>query len=145
MKSLEMFLAQQYWGESQSSKFKNLNIFTDDIGKIWLYFEIQEKENNEEKIIKRVKKNITNLFGKFEETYYNYVATEMLRQNYLLIAIEGGWLVHGGEEPYQLNKEACSCMASLNNPSTPCNHLIFLQWHLSYRSKCNQVKQMYIN
>ena len=144
-KTLEQYLALQHYSEAQLSKIKNIQFLPDE-DNLWLYFEFHnsKKVKGEDVVeIKRVKRNITNLINNMETTYYTYVATEMLRENYSLVAIDGGWIVHGGEEPYQLNQESCTCLAFLNNKTKPCKHLIFLEWHLQYRNKCNNLKRMY--
>lgn len=145
IKSLEQYLALQCYGESQLSKIKNISFIPNE-DKLWLYFEVHniKKVKGEETVeIKRIKKNVSSLINKMEETYYTYLATEMLIEGYSLIAIDGGWIVHGGEEPYQLGHESCTCLAFLNNKSKPCKHLVFQKWHLNYRNKCNELKRLY--
>lgn len=138
MYSLEQYLALEVLSEKEIKKIKKVEIVPDQEGKIWLYIEIEEIRR-EEKETKKYKRDISSLSNRLEETYYRYIATDLLRQGYKLVAIEGGWIVEGGEETYQLTEDTCTCRSRKN----PCKHLIFKEWHLRYRAECNYIKSRY--
>lgn len=71
------------------------------------------------------------------------IASQMLREGYLLVQIKGGYLVVSptGSE-YQIVDEQCSCpdfVVARNNQSQ-CKHLIFRDWHIDYQRRIEQYK-----
>lgn len=142
-----MYIAAELIAERTLSKIKKLEIIQEG-DSIWLYFEVTEKkkgrvkEGEPKEYIKAYKYDLAKSWGFMQEMYETYVATDMLRRGYMLIAIEGGWLVLGGTEPYQLESESCTCrdFNTRLNRSSQCKHLIFKNWHLTYRSKCARAR-----
>lgn len=144
MKSLEKLIVCELVGKKaiQNNHSYNEEISLNEKGEWWIYFEL----DTETKDRKSYKKNITFLVNKHEglENMLDvYIATEMIREGYFLVPIEGGWVVHGGSEPYQLQIEECTCRAYIQKPSQPCKHLRFLNFHLRYRNECNKIKHLY--
>ncbi len=67
-----------------------------------------------------------------ESMHLSYVATQMLREGYLYVPIEGGELVISPQgEEYQIDGKDCSCPSQ----EAPCKHLQLRDWYLQQREK----------
>ena len=71
------------------------------------------------------------------------IASEMLKEGYILVQIKGGYLVISptGSE-YQITDEQCTCpdfVVARNNQSQ-CKHLIFRDWHIDYLKRVELYK-----
>ena len=91
-------------------------------------------------IVQRVdidKKRWTNIVHLYE----TYVATQLLRDGYVMVPIDGGHLCYSQDERYELRDETCTCKAATFNPSQRCKHLIFRDWLANYRSTVNEIRR----
>lgn len=81
------------------------------------------------------KVNISQIESLAEE-YEHQLWCDMLGRGYLLIYLDGGWLVKGPNDTYQLDEQGdtCSCPASTHKPDIKCKHLMFRDAELRYRS-----------
>lgn len=150
MKSLELYLAGELIAEEILKKVTKTEIKNEG-DEIWLYFEVTErkrgklKEGEDREVVKPYKYDLAKNWGLLKDMYETYVSTDLLRQGYMLIPLEGSWLVVGGEEPYQLEAEACTCLdfnTRLSRASR-CKHLIFRDWHTRYRARCQQARKLF--
>lgn len=75
-----------------------------------------------------------------------FIYADMISQGYLSIPIEGGWVIQGGEERYEIPAERnqCSCKDFLYNhtkyPGYHCRHLLFVEAELDYRRRVIQAR-----
>lgn len=143
-----MYIATELIAEKTLKKMNKIEIIQEgDL--IWLYFELLEKkrgklkEGESREYIKAYKYDLAKSWGPMQEMYETYVATDLLRQGYMLVAIDGGWIVLGGDEAYQLENESCSCrdFNTRLNRASKCKHLVFLSFHQHYRSKCARARR----
>ena len=78
-----------------------------------------------------------------EDTYRRIIASDMLKEGYLLVPIEGGHIVRcpTGEE-YELGAETCTCAHFENmQVKRPCKHLNFRDFFFQYRSAVGKAKR----
>ena len=109
---------------------------------------IEQKENNVFIVVTLFKKTHKFrlkdcLWSDLEKVYETCVAAEMLVQGYLLVTIEGGWLVvNPFGEDYQIEDKDCTCGDYLYNRKrqSRCKHLIFRDWHFMYRARIFKYK-----
>lgn len=82
------------------------------------------------------------IWGPTLDIYETYVSTAMLRAGYILVPIEGGHIVRGGTEDYQVSGNTCTCPHFLYGlrKNDRCQHLIFRDWHIKYRGRVNTVR-----
>jgi hypothetical protein len=135
MYTLEEFLLLDIVNRIELAKVINIEILADD--KSELYLTWQDKQG---KVYKHAIK--TKILGNIVHTFETYVATEMLRQGYVLVPIEGGFEVYGGTEIYQVMKEECTCPYYIYKRNK-CIHLIFKDWHMQYRQEASALKRKY--
>lgn len=80
---------------------------------------------------------------KFDYVYESLIAADLIRQGYMLVPIEGGWLcVSPKNEAYSLEEKSCSCGDFLMNKAKKerCKHLIYRDWTLHNRARIQEYK-----
>lgn len=83
---------------------------------------------------KEKKINLSSLKS-IEHSYELQVWTDMLSQGYMLIYLDGGWLVKKDDCLYELSENTCTCKGSTYKPEIKCKHLIFRDAEIRYRSE----------
>jgi hypothetical protein len=129
MRSLEQYISSHLL---QSALLKQIDIegLVEVDNELWLVFTHKTKNERSYKV------NLKNvIWGPLDKVYECYVWTEMLREGYVLVDIEGGSLVISpkGEE-HQLGEDTCTCEHFVFTKQR-CKHLVFRDAHLSYRGR----------
>lgn len=139
MNSIEQLLAFHLSQTSLMGRVQNAQIIEDESQEPWLVFELVEGKTR--KLYKKQLREL--LWGPISQIYETYVATQLLRQGYVCIPIEGGWLVINPEgEEYQLQENSCTCQHFVSGRSEgPCKHLILRDWHNSYKARINEYRK----
>jgi len=126
MKTLEQHILGEYLAAKALTKVSHISIEQEE-DEIYLIYTTDKPR----------KLKITNkLWASLREMYELYVATSMLREGYMLCPIEGGYIVVGGEDNYQIHEDTCTCPHYIFTKKK-CQHLVFRDWHLNYRARCN--------
>jgi hypothetical protein len=83
-------------------------------------------------------------WGPLDSMYLAHVYADMLTQGYLVLPMEGGWIVQGGEEPYYLTEKAdgCTCKDHTYRGSH-CQHILMVEAHLDIRRRQVEAKRLY--
>jgi len=69
------------------------------------------------------------------------IAGHMIRQGYLMVALEGGMVaVSPTGEEYQIHEDTCTCLDYLNK-KRKCKHLMLRDWFLDHRRRANEYRQ----
>lgn len=127
MKSLEEYILTDYLAAKELKLLEAIELVTDG-DEIYIKYLIEDKPK---------KLNISKkIWAPLKEMYETYVATTLLKEGYLLCPIEGGFLVKGGEDIYQIHEDTCTCPHYIYTKKR-CQHLVFRDWHLNYRAKCS--------
>lgn len=140
MQSIEQLLAFHAIQTNLMNKVQEAAITEDEQGEPWLVFKLVDAAKSSKAFKKRISEV---LWGTLTQLYETYVATQLLRQGYLCVPIDGGWLVVSPEgEEYQLQEHTCTCQHFTSGKSQgPCKHLIFRDWSLSYKARINEYKR----
>ena len=80
---------------------------------------------------------------KFDYVYESLIAADLIRQGYMIVPIEGGWLcVPSKGEVYSLEEKSCSCGDFLMNKGKKerCKHLIYRDWTLHNRARIQEYR-----
>jgi hypothetical protein len=85
----------------------------------------------------KVRLSPDHLFGLAADDYYDMlVGTDLMREGYLLITVEGGWIVKKGETEYQIHEDECTCGDFTFN-KRKCKHLRFRDMMVKYQRRVN--------
>lgn len=140
MKSIEYYLIQHYLFEKFYKSFISSPSIDQDKGTLDVQITLGDK----------TKKYSIDLFKSlirgFEDTYEVFIGTELIREGYYLLTIDGGWLVRkeGGEE-YQLAEKSCTCKDFVYS-NHKCKHLMFRDMMVKYNSKVKKMeREAYLN
>ncbi len=140
MKSIEYYLIQHYLFEKFFKSF--ISSPSIDLDKGSLEVQIALGDKTKKYSIDLLKY----LIKGFEDTYEVFVGTELIREGYYLLTIEGGWIVtKEGTEGYQLGEESCTCKDFVYS-NHKCKHLMFRDMMVKYNSRVKTMqREAYLN
>ena len=81
------------------------------------------------------------LWGQPSEVYLGYVYGYMIGQGYLLIPLEEGWAVRGGNETYYLDANGGSCTCPAFSYRGTCKHRLMLSAYMNIQTRASLVRQ----
>lgn len=122
--TLEEYLIIKTEGETFLKDVEVIKFSVED-ETLYLYYKIGDKPK---------KLNLNHVTSMSDE-YEHQLWCDMLGRGYVLIYVEGGWLVKGPNNTYELQEDSCTCPASTHKPDIKCKHLMFRDAELRYRSK----------
>lgn len=95
---------------------------------VFLFYSITGKEK---------KINLSLFTNSLEEAYEKEVWADMLSKGYILIYLDGGWIVKNevSGNRYELSVDTCTCASSSHKPNIKCKHLMFKDAELRYKAK----------
>lgn len=144
MKTVEEFLGFALAQDRLSNAIQNAQIVESE-GEPWLVFEIATVKKSSQAFKKKL---MDILWAPLETVYQTHIASNMLRQGYMCIPIEGGHIVVSPEgKEYQLSAEGQSCTCEhvvLGRAEGPCKHQNFRDWHNTYRARINEYKRQHL-
>lgn len=138
MKSLEYYLTEHLFFEKLYKSF--ISVSSNSIEGTKFTIEVSLGDEVKKYSVDLSKK----LWNTFEYTYEILCGTDLMRQGYYLLTIEGGWIVtKEGGEAYQLGEDSCTCNQFLFNGSERCKHLIFRDMMIKYNARCRVMERRY--
>lgn len=122
--TLEEFLVLKAERENILSGVKIISVEVVD-GSLYLFYVYRGKE----------KKIDLSFINSLSDSYELEIWADMLSRGYLLIYLDGGWLIKKDKEVYQLTENTCTCKGSTYKPNIKCKHLIFRDAEIKYKSR----------